>query len=230
MKSWLACALIWVVTAVCASAEADRVISTSGVGVVEAAPDMATINLGVTHQARLAGDALEATSDGVRAILERLAAAGIEDRDMQTNELSVQPVWSRSNNNADTPPRITGFVARNSLSIRVRDLTILGSILDQVVDDGANTFNGLQFSMQDPEPVIAKARAEAVKDAMARAQQLADAAGVGLGPVQSISEGGGSIRPQMMEMASARMASDVAVASGEVSLSARVSMVFTILD
>lgn len=210
-------------------ADADRVITTMGQGVVEAVPDMATINLGVTNEARLAGDALRLTSDAVAAVLAQLNEAGIAPRDMQTQGVSLQPVWNRRNPENETP-RITGFVARNTLTIRVRDLDTLGGILDRVVQDGANTFNGLQFSIQDPEPAIAAARQDAVKDAVAKAEQLAEAAGVALGPVQSISENGGGGRPVMMEMASARMESDVPVAAGEVSLTARVSMVFEILD
>ena len=210
--------------------EAQRVITTTGNGIVEAIPDMATISLGVTNEAREAGAALQATSDTVREILTRLEAAGIAPRDVQTNNLSLQPLWVRPNNNSNTPPRITGFVARNSLSVRVRDLEKLGGVLDQVVQDGANTFNGLRFSVDDPEPLMADARAAAVKDAINRAEQLARAAGVTLGPIQSISEHGGRAQPVMMEMASARMASDVPVAAGEVSLSAQVSIVFAIAE
>lgn len=223
-------ALVWIMATVpVVWAEADRVISTTGQGVVDAVPDMATLNLGVTNEARLAGEALRLTSDAVAAVLAQLNAAGIAPRDMQTQGVSVQPVWNRRNADNE-PPRITGFVARNSLTVRVRDLDALGGILDRVVQDGANTFNGLQFSLQDPEPAMAAARQDAVRDAIAKAEQLAEAAGVVLGPVQSISENGGGGRPVMMEMASARMASDVPVAAGEVSLTARVSMVFEIQE
>ena len=211
-------------------AEATRVITTSGRGVIDMVPDMASIDIGVTHQARTAGQALILTSDAVREVVVRLQEAGIAPRDMQTQGLSLQPVWNRQNSNSDTPAAITGFVARNNLMVRVRDLDSLGGILDTVVADGANTFNGLRFSVQDPTAAIADARARAVEDAMSKAQQLAAAAGVTLGPVQSIAENGGGGRPVMMEMASARMASDVPVAAGEVSLSAQVSMVFSILD
>lgn len=207
-----------------------RVVTTSGNGVVEAVPDLATIDLGVTNEAKEATEALQATSEAVRGVLKRLEAAGIAPRDVQTRNLSLQPLWVRPNNNLETPPRITGFVARNSLSIRVRDLDKLGEVLDQVVRDGANTFNGLRFSVAEPEPLVAEARAAAVKDAIARAEQLAQAAGITLGPIQSISEHSGRPQPVMMEMASARMASDVPVAAGEVSLSAQVSIVFAIAD
>lgn len=210
-------------------AESERVITITGQGAVETVPDMASIDIGVAHQAGTAGEALSRTSAAVRDVITRLEAAGIAARDMQTQGLSLQPVWSRQTN-TDTPRKITGFVARNGLMVRVRALDSLGEILDAVVQDGANTFNGLQFSVQDPDAAIAEARAEAVRDAMSKAQQLAEAAGVTLGPVQSISEMGGTPRPVMMEMSAARMASDVPVAAGEVSLSAQVSMVFAIAD
>ena len=210
-------------------ADDPRVITTTGSGVVDAVPDMAMISLGVTQEAAEAGAAMQAASEAVRAILDRLEAAGVAPRDVQTDNLSLQPVWLRTNDNA-TPPRITGFVARNSLNIRVRDLDLLGSVLDQVVQDGANTFNGLRFSLDDADPLVAEARAAAVQDAVTKAQQLAEAAGVSLGPILSISEQSGGPRPVMMEMASARMASDVPVAAGEVSLSAQVTIVFEIAD
>lgn len=211
-------------------AQAERTIVTTGFGTVETVPDMASIDLSVTHQAATAADALRMTSEAMRAVIARLEGLGIAPRDMQTQGLSLQPLWTRQISGDDAPPKITGFVARNGLMIRVRALDGLGQVLDTVVQDGANTFNGLQFSVQDPSEAVAAARADAVRDAMAKAQQLADAAGVMLGPVQSISETGIRGGPVMMEMASARMASDVPIASGEVSLSAQVSMVFAISD
>jgi uncharacterized protein YggE len=230
MKYFCAVVVIWAGMSSGLLAETDQVITTTGQGKVETAPDMATISLGVTHEAKRADSALALTSDAVREVLSRLEQAGIAQNDIQTNSLSLQPVWSRPTSGTNAPARITGFVARNSLSVRVRDLDKLGGVLDLVVQEGANTFDGLQFSLQDPEPTMAAARADAVRDAMARAQQLAEAAGVTLGPVQSISENTGSVRPQMMEMAAARMASDVPVAEGEISLSAQVSMVFAIAE
>ena len=227
MKVLVLAASFMVTMAFGAMAQEDRTISVIGRGSVEMVPDMAVISLGVQHQAEAAQEALALTSEAVSSILERLAAAGVEPRDIQTDTLSLQPVWAR-NNTSDKPPRVVGFSARNSLSIRVRDLSNLGGILDDVVGDGANTFNGLRFTVQDPAAALAEARASAVKDGMEKAAQLSEAAGVELGPVLTISEQGGVVRPQMMEMATARMASDVPVAEGEVSLSAQVSMVFSI--
>lgn len=230
MKQILAMALIWLGLVTGAWAQEDRLISTTGTGAVEAAPDMATITLGVTQEARLATEAMDAASAAARAVLTRVEQAGIAPRDVQTSDVSLQPVWSRDSVSNNTTPRVTGYVARNTLSIRVRDLDTLGAILDAVVQEGANTFNGLRFSLQNPEPVIAEARAAAVKDAMARAEQLAAAAGVTLGAVRSISESGGRFRPEMMEMAAARVAADVPIAAGELSMTAQVSMVFEIAE
>ena len=229
MRHVLSALLALVLAAGTVSAEETRVITTTGIGLVEAAPDMATLRLGVTHDAKEAAAAMAATSEGVRAVLTRLEAAGVDARDMQTDQLSLQPVWSDYNANTQNARQITGFLATNMLTVRIRDLEALGSILDLVISDGANSFNGLSFGLQDPKPMQDAARAEAVKDAMDRAQQLAEAAGVTLGPIQSISEFGGAPQPQMMEMAAARV-SDVPIASGELTLSAQVNIVFAITD
>lgn len=230
MKRFISVLVFGLSLATVGYAAGERMITTTGRGAVDAVPDMASLSIGVTHQAPEADAALARTSQAVQEVIDRLAALGIEPRDMQTRGLSLQPLWSRPQNNGAPSRTITGFVASNSLTIRARDLSTLGALLDAVVSDGANTFNGLQFSLQDPEAALAEARRAAVADAMARAHQLADAAGVNLGPIQSISETGATPRPVMMEMAAARVASDVPVAPGEVSFSAQVTMVFTIAE
>ncbi|MDW3181271.1 SIMPL domain-containing protein [Roseobacter sp.] len=219
-----------VLSAGMALADDARVITTTGIGTVETTPDMATLRLGVTHEDKEAAATMAATSEGVTAVLARLEAAGIAARDMQTDQLSLQPIWSDYNSNSRDARKITGFLATNMLTVRVRDLDTLGSVLDLVIGDGANSFNGLSFGLQEPKPSQDAARADAVKDAVDRAQQLAEAAGVTLGPIQSISEQGGFARPQMMEMAAARSAADVPIASGELTVSAQVNIVFAIAD
>ncbi|WP_187429823.1 26 kDa periplasmic immunogenic protein [Roseobacter fucihabitans] len=222
-------ALFFVAGAAHAQGAQERVITTTGQGSVATPPDMASISLGVTHQDEEAARAMMATSEGVTAILSRLSEAGIASRDMQTENIALRPLWSNRGSNADSPAQITGFVASNTLTVRVNDLAALGGILDLVVQDGANTFNGLSFGLQDPKPLADAARAQAVSDAIDRAGQLAAAAGVTLGPVQSISEQGGMARPQMMEMASARQM-DMPIAAGELTVQAQVNMVFSIAN
>ncbi|MHA6262411.1 SIMPL domain-containing protein [Arenibacterium sp. CAU 1754] len=206
-----------------------RQITVTGEGRVEAEPDMAVITLGVTHESEAAKEAMDQTSASVATILQRLDRLGISPRDLQTQQLSLNPVWSNRPISSDGERRITGFVASNMVMVRVRDLNALGLILDAVMEDGANQFNGLQFGMQDPDPLTDEARRRAVSDAIAKASLLAEAAGVTLGPVQSISEAGAR-GPVMMEMAAAARGGGVPVAPGEVTLSANVSMVFEIAD
>ncbi len=230
MRIFLIVLGLWLTMAQSTLADTNRVISVNGTATIDAVPDMATITLGVTQEAPQANVALAATSKAVAEVIARLQSAGVAERDMQTRGLSLQPVWSNRRNSDNEPPKITGFVARNALLVRVRDLAALGMILDRSVQDGANSFDGLQFGLQNPDPLQAEARKAAVRDAMARAAQLAEAAGVTLGPIQSISESGSTSRPMQMEMASARMSADVPIAAGEVGIQAQVSMVFEILD
>lgn len=207
-----------------------RQISVSGEGSVEVEPDMATITLGVTQQAKEAGAAMQATSDAVSQVLARLETAGIAQRDLQTRQLTLSTVWSQPRGE-DQERQITGFVASNTVLVRVRDMDALGGILDAVISEGANNFSGLRFGVQNPDPLQDEARKRAVADAMARARLLAEAAGVTLGPVLTINDQGGSQPMPMAEMSTMRLASaKVPVAAGEISVSASVSMVFAIAD
>jgi hypothetical protein len=206
-----------------------RQITVTGEGQVEAAPDMATITLGVTHQDEEAKAAMDATSDAVARVLQRLTELGVEARDMQTRNLSLNPVWSNRPSAQGADNRITGFVASNTVLVRVRDLDGLGEVLDAVIADGANDFNGLSFSVQEPDPLMEEARRRAVQDASERARLLAEAAGVTLGPVHQIMDQSGGGAPIMMEMAAAAR-SGVPVAAGEVTLNANVTVIFDITD
>jgi uncharacterized protein YggE len=203
-----------------------RQISVTGRGSVATTPDMATINLGVTNRAKEAAQAMAATSEATGKMLQRLADLGVAPSDLQTSSLSLHPIWPENRPTEKAPS--LGFVASNSVTVRVRDLTVLGRLLDAVIADGSNDFNGLQFSVQDPDPLMNQARQNAVADATAKALLLTMAAGVNLGPVLSISENGGG-RPMVMEMPSAR-SNSVPIAVGEVTVNATVSMIFAIKD
>ncbi len=223
-------ALLFAAMASGADAE-ERRITVSATGTAEAAPDMAVITVGVTNQDRQASVAMRATSDAVGKILARLADMGTDPRDVQTRDLSLSPVWSGRNASSGPAPQITGFVASNRVVLRVRNLDELGQVMDAVIQDGANDFGGLSFSVQDPAPLEVSARENAVTAAMAKATQLAQAAGVTLGPVLTISDQGGGARPmpQMREM-SLSDAGGVPVAGGEISVAVTVLMEFAITD
>ena len=210
-------------------ADGPRRITVEGQGRIEAAPDMATITLGVTSQARKAGDAMRETSRGVAAMLKRLTGLGVAPKDIQTRSVTLNPVWSNRSASSGTGNSITGFSASNTVLVRVRNLEALGAVLDAVVADGANTFSGLRFSLQNPEPLAVRARQDAVRYAMAKATQIAQAAGISTGRILSISahDRGG---PVVMEMAAARLSGPVPVAPGEVTVTESVTLVVEIAD
>jgi hypothetical protein len=188
---------------------------------------MATITLGVTAQAEQAADAMSQTSATGEQILARLTELGVAARDVQTSDLSLSPVWS-NRQVENEPPRIEGFEATNRVTIRVRQLDSLGDVLGAVLEDGANQLGGLSFGLKNPEPLLDIARRDAVADAVARAEVYAEAAGLTLGPVLSINEGGTSApRPEMM-MTMRDAGSSVPVAAGETGITANVTMVFEI--
>lgn len=228
MKRLMFSALLLALPMAALAEDAPRRLTVSGEGRVEAVPDMATIHLGVSQRAATAREALEATSAAMAAVFDRLAVAGIAPRDMQTAGLSLNPAWEHHPNNQ--LPRIIGYDAQNGVTVRVRDLSSLGTVLDAVVSDGANQLHGLRFGLQDPAAQIDEARRRAVAEARRKAELYAEAAGVTLGDLISLDESGGyRPRPEMM-MRGAAVAMDAAVpvAEGEVSLSAQVNMVYEI--
>ena len=207
-------------------------ITVTGQGMVPAAPDMATIMLGATSQAETAQGAMAGNSAAVAAILAQLKAAGIEDRDIQTSGLSLNPQFDYNKASDGTMPEILGYIASNNVTVRVRALDGLGLVLDSVIANGANTFNGLTFGLASPEPVMDAARKLAVADARRKAELYAAAAGVRLGQVLTIAENGGYSEPQPMF----RMAADsaeaqaVPVASGEIGVTATVTIEFEVTE
>ncbi|MDB6452097.1 SIMPL domain-containing protein [Falsirhodobacter sp. 20TX0035] len=203
---------------------ADR-ITVTGEGQVAAVPDMATLTLGVTTQAATATEAMQANATQLQAVMDRLKDAGIAEADIQTTGLQLNPNWTQAENQAR---RIDGYTADNMLTVRVRQIDGLGAVLDTVVADGANTLNGLAFDVADPKPLIDEARKQAVADAMDRARKLADAAGVPLGDIESITEGGGAQGPVPMFRMEASAATPIA--GGEVSRSSQVTITFDIPD
>lgn len=199
-------------------------IVVTGTGVVSAAPDMAVLRIGVTREARTASEAMAGANTAAAKVLDAIDAAGIAPRDVQTASISLSPVWDHSNGR---PPQARGYVASNDLTVRVRDLDGLGGLLDAVIGDGANMLNGLSFSIAEPGTLEAEARAGAVADARSKAETLATAADVVLGPVLQISEGGGMVSPAPM-MRGAMLEAATPVATGELDIRVTVSMVFAI--
>jgi uncharacterized protein YggE len=199
-------------------------IVVTGIGEVTLPPDIATLSIGVVTGAETATEALAQNSAAVEALLAQLAAAGVAPEDIQTSGLSVNPVWVYGDQT--TPSRITGYSATNGVAVRVSDLAGLGALLDKAVSAGANTLNGLSFGLSDSSAALDQARRAAVADALRRADLYAQAAGVQLGSLLEITEGGGySPQPAFAAMAEEKA---VPIAAGQVSVTASVTVTYAI--
>lgn len=219
-----------------AHAEDPALISITGTGEVTAAPDTAFINSGVTTQGATAREALDANTKAMSDLLATLTEAGIEARDVQTSGFSVNPNYvysdARDANGYQLPPKINGYQVFNTVMVRVRDLEKLGAILDKQVTVGANTINGITFTVADPSKLYDEARKAAFADAKEKAELYATAAGEELGLLKSISESQGYAEPQpyMMKAMDAAAASPVPVATGELSFQINVQVSWTIAN
>ena len=184
------------------------------------------ISLGVQVEAKTAAEAMQQQADKMNGVFAAVKAAGIADRDMQTGQLSLNPVYEYPNN---ARPRLTGYQATNTINIKVRDLKNLGKTLDAVVKGGGNTINGISFAVDQPEKHQNDARIAAIKDAAAKAELYARAVGYKVKRIVTVSENE-YYAPQPQPMMMARMANDAAestpIAAGEVSLTATVSVTF----
>lgn len=196
-------------------------LNLSAYGETEIAPDMATISLGVTIQAKSAAGAMSANAQRMSQVMAALKAAGIAARDIQTSGLNLSPQYAYEQN---LPPRLTGYQVNNQVTVTVHDLTRLGAAVDATVNAGANQVNGISFGLNDPTAAENAARETAVKALAAKAELYARATGYRIGRLVSLSEGGGYSAPQPMPMmAMARMKADTPVSPGELKVRIDVS-------
>ena len=209
---------------------AEPVLTITGTGTVSAPPDIATVTTAVEVNGDTAVEALAANSAAMARVIETLRAAGVAERDIQTSGLSVQPVYgdSKLRSYGSDTPEIDHYRVYNGVTVIVRDLAGLGGALDAVVKSGANRINGIGFGFAEPGPLRNEARGKAVADARATAQIYAEATGVRLGRILSISEFGGG--PPMPMAAMARAESAVPIATGESGISASVQIVWEIVN
>ena len=204
-------------------------ITVTGEGRVDSPPDVASLTIAVVTEGASAVEALAENSARLASVLARLRGEGIAERDLQTSGLSLEPQWIYPEEDGANP-RIVAYRVENGLMVRMRDLDRLGAVLDLVVADGANSFRGLAFGLDDPAPALDSARAAAVADARRKAEVIAQAAGVALGPVVEITEQGGYAVPrqEMLRMAPSMADAAVPIAAGEVSFAANVTVVWSL--
>jgi len=199
-----------------------HLITVTGSGEASAVPDQARLSTGVVSEADTAAAALADNSRKMNAVFATLRKMGVPYKSIQTSGFSVSPQYPPYN--SKEPRRITGYRVSNTVSVTLDDMTKLGPTLDALVRSGANQVNNVGFSIRNPKPLIAKARAKAVRDAKAKAQTIAQAAGVTLGPIASISESGATPPRPMMVTAMRAQAAPPPVAAGETTVSAIVTI------
>lgn len=201
-------------------------LSVSARGEAQRVPDVATLSAGVVTQAADANDALRANAAQMNRLMEAVARAGIEKRDIRTSGLGVSPQYRRGDGQA---PEISGYQANNMVSLTVRDIAKLGQVIDALVASGANQVHGPQFEIGEPDEAYDEARRAALQTARARAGLYAEALGLQIRRIVSISEGGGFMPPPMPMMGMRALSADAEsspVSPGESTLSVSLDVVF----
>jgi uncharacterized protein YggE len=205
-----------------------RTISVNGTGQVTLSPDVAYVYIGVHSQSADVSDALAQNNDKAQAVASALKELGIDAKDIQTSGFNIYPQQQ-----VDQQGQVTGtlYNVDNTVYVTVRDLQVLGKLLDVVVRTGANSINGISFDVLDKSQGLSEARRLAIESARSQADEIAQAAGVSLGDLQTLNvytsnppvpiyEGKGG--------AAAMDASQVPVSAGQLILRVEVSAVYTI--
>ncbi|WP_156254972.1 SIMPL domain-containing protein, partial [Sandarakinorhabdus oryzae] len=193
---------------------------------VARAPDQVRLTAGVVSMGATAAAAMAANADRMTAVLAALKAAGIATRDVQTTGLSLNPQYRYQ---PEQPPVLTGYQARNAISIRTTKLADAGKLVDAAIKAGANEVQGPEFGLVNADAALDEARTAAVARGRARAELYAKAAGLKLKRITSISEGGAGPEPgprPMLRTAMAESGAAPPVQPGEISLSVQVTMSF----
>jgi hypothetical protein len=173
-------------------------------------PDTASFTIGVDVIKPTLEEAQREATAQATAVIDAVKAAGIADKDIQTTNYSVNIL--RDNSENGDPTKITGYEITNEVQVTVHDTNALGDLLGAAVQAGANNVYGVNFFVADQTKAASEARVKAVQDARQKAEELATAAGVSLGPVVTISEGAPSSPGPVYVMARASEAAMPAAA------------------
>jgi uncharacterized protein len=206
--------------------EIPSAISVTGEAHISVPPDLAHIDAGVASDAKSAREASDANNAAMTKVFAALKGAGIDDKDIQTSRLSLQPQYAP---NRSGPSPIVGFRASNRVTIRLRDVGKVAGVIDTLVSAGANDIGNISFSVSQPSKLLDEAREKAVADARRKAEIYARAAGVTLGAPLSISEEGAPAPVFRARMAAPMaQAAPTPIAQGEETLSVSVAVTWAI--
>jgi len=198
----------------------------SATGEVTRVPDLAIVSAGVQTLQPTATAAIEEAAARMERVRAALKRAGIEDKDIQTSNISLNPEYQYDQNR---PPRLTGYRASNTVNVKFRDLKRTGAILDALVAEGANQINGPSLTIDKPESALDEARTKAIANGRARADLYARALGMRVVRLISVSEGGGyNVPPPMPVVMMAERSADASskIDPGTQQLQVSVSMSF----
>lgn len=206
----------------------------SGEGKVSYVPDIALLTLGVEARAKTVAEAQGQAREAMNQVIAALKDKGVAERDIRTTSFSIQPQWEW----VEWQKRqvLTGYIVSNQVAVKIRQVDRAGETIDAAAQAGGDLarIGGISFTIDNPAPLYAQAREKAVKDAVAKAQQIAGAAEVKLGRPIYISESTVSIpvpTPVRLEMKAA--APDIMptpVLLGELEVWVSVQMVYSILE
>jgi len=160
----------------------DHTVTVSGSAIVTSKPDEAVISLGVQTQAQTATDALRQNAAKMSDVIAAITGLGIDQSDISTDSVNLSP---QTNNDGTL---VIGYVAQNSVSVTVHDLSKAGPVIDAANSAGANVVNGISFQVSEQNPALTAALTAAVQDAKSRADAMAAGAGATVGDVVSISD------------------------------------------
>lgn len=206
---------------------ADARIVVTGEGSISVAPDLAQITGGVTTRARTVKEATDANSKVMAAVHAALADSGIEQRDIQTTRLTIQPVYAPAEPRSE--PKLSGYSVSSQVNVKVRQIGKVGDVIDRLVAAGVTDLGNIAFLVSDPSKALDQARQAAIADARRKAEVYAHASELRLGQVQWITEDSEFAPPSPMRMQrSAAPAASVPIASGEDTLRAKVTVGFDI--
>lgn len=202
-----------------------RQVTVVGRGEVQGRPDTATVQIGVETDAQTAKEALAQNTSQAQAIQAKLKELGVADKDIQTSNFNIYPSYDSNGR------QVIGYHVSNMVIVKIRNLDQTGTLLDQVVQAGANQVYGISFSVDDPQTLLDQAREQAMKNALARATRLAGSGGATVGEALVITENIGSQPPIALPMARADavaegFAAPVPVQPGEQSFSVDVQVTF----
>jgi uncharacterized protein YggE len=235
-KLILATAFLAFIALPTSAADLARTITVSGQGKAGAPPDMATVRTGVTTSAPTAKEALAINNQAMLKVMGVLKDRNIDGKDIQTSGFSVYPEYARPQpkprGGSNRTREVIGYRVSNNVSVKVRNLPRLGEILDSLVQAGSNQISGVSFGISEKRTIMNEARKNAIDDARGRAELYAQATGVKVGKVISISEQ--SIQPPrpmfQARMAMAEASNSVPIATGEQEVTASINVMYELLD